>query len=138
MAILKYLNICDSINTVSSEFFWGGGGSRVQFLWGTDRQSQVVEMDEKGNSTDHVNLRMGLLSVWNDQMSFLLTCCVELSMLHLPAIVVDNRGFTAENKRLIILKTVGEIQYGGLGRRAMMCRKTLFIYLWKNSWNHIP
>jgi len=62
-------------------------------------------------------------------MSFLLTCCVELSMLHLPAIVVDNRGFTAENKRLIILKTVGEIQYGGLGRRAMMCRKTLFIYL---------
>jgi hypothetical protein len=62
-------------------------------------------------------------------MSFLLICCVELSMLHLPAIVVDNRGFTAENKRLIILKIVGEIQYGGLGRIAMMCRKTLFIYL---------
>jgi hypothetical protein len=58
-----------------------------------------------------------------------LTCCVELSMLHLPAIVVDIRGPTAENKRLIILKIVGEIQYGGLGRIAMMCRKTLFICL---------
>jgi hypothetical protein len=35
------------------------------------------------------NVRMGLLSVGND-ISFSLTCCVELSMLHLPAIVVDN------------------------------------------------
>ena len=86
-------------------------------------------MDEKGNSTEHENVRMGLLSVGNDQISFSLTCCVELSMLHLPAIVVDDRGSTVNNKRWIILKIVGEIQYGGLGRIAMMCRKTLFIYL---------
>jgi len=42
VAILKYLNICESINAVNSEFFgW------LQFLWGTDRQSQVVEVNEK-------------------------------------------------------------------------------------------
>jgi hypothetical protein len=76
-------------------------------------------------------MRMGLLSVGNDQMSSL-TCRVELSMLYLPAIVVDNRGSIAENKRSIILK-IGEIQYGGLGRIAMRCRKSLFIYLRKNS-----
>jgi hypothetical protein len=34
-----------------------------------------------------------------------------------------------ENKSLIILKIVGEIQYGGLGRIAVMCRKTLFTCL---------
>jgi len=46
-------------------------------------------MDEKGNSTEHENVRMGLLSVGNDQISSL-TFCVQLSMLHLPAIVADN------------------------------------------------
>lgn len=40
-------------------------------------------------------------------------------------------GSTVEKKRLIILKIVGEIKYGGLGRIAMTCRKTLFIYLKK-------
>lgn len=88
-------------------------------------------MDEKGNSTEHGNVRMGLLSVGNDQISFSLTCCVELSMLHLPAIVVGNRGSTAENKSLIILKIVSEIQYGVLGRIAMMCRKTVHLFMKK-------
>jgi hypothetical protein len=94
-------------------------------------------MDEKGNSMGHENVRMGLLSVGNDQISSF-TCCVELLMLHLPANVVDNRGSTAENKRLIILKIVDEIQCGGLGRIAVMCRKTLLTYLCKNSLSHIP
>lgn len=31
-------------------------------------------------------------------------------------------------KRLTVLTIVGEIKYDGLGRIAMMCRKTLFIY----------
>jgi hypothetical protein len=51
-------------------------------------------------------------------------------MLHLPTFVVDNQGSNVEKKkRFIILEIVGEIKYGGLGRIAMTCRKTLFIYL---------
>jgi hypothetical protein len=65
-------------------------------LWGTDRQGQVVEMDEKSNSTEHENVRVGLLPLRNDQITFSLTCHVELSMLHLPAIVVDNQDSTVE------------------------------------------
>lgn len=123
-AILKYLNICESINTVCSEVFLVDSIS-----YGVLTDSQVVEMDEEGNSTEHENVRMGLLSVGNDQIPFSLTCCFQLSMLHLPAIVVGNRDSTAENKSLIIPKIVDEIQYGGLGRIAVMYRKTLFIYL---------
>ena len=52
-------------------------------------------------------------------------------MLHLPAIVVGNRGSTVENKSLIILKIVGEIQYDVLGRIAMMCRKTVHLFMKK-------
>lgn len=57
--------------------------------YGVLTDSQVVEMDEKGNSTEHENVRMGLLSVGYDQISFSLPCCVELTMLHRGLWVIE-------------------------------------------------